>query len=91
MKIAASLGAIVLIASPALAQNNMSATTVHKTTREIHETNVPVHHSAHHHAIHHHARYRSMHCDHVTRHGKTYCERTHHVVVKKTVTTTTHS
>jgi hypothetical protein len=91
MKIAASLGAVILIASPALAQNNTTATTtkVHSTTREIHATNVPVHHTTHHHATHHYARHHAMHCNHVTRHEKTYCEKTHHVVVKKSVTTTT--
>jgi hypothetical protein len=29
-----------------------------------------------------------LHCTRVHRHGKTYCARTHHVVVKKTVVTT---
>ncbi len=90
MKIVRSLIAgATLISSPALAQSNTSATNthVHTTTREIHETNVPVHHTTHHRA-HHHA----VHCDHyITKHGKKRCEMTHHVVVKKTVTTTTHS
>ena len=88
MKIAASLVAIALIASPAAAQDTKSATVthVHTTTRHVHATNVPVHRAAHH-RVHHRARHHAMHCKRVKRHGKSYCAKTHHVVVKKTVTT----
>jgi hypothetical protein len=95
MKLAASLVAVALVASPALAQDNTPSATaahVHTTTRHIHATNVPVHRVTHHGVIHHRGRHHVMHCTRVSRHGKTYCARTHHVVVKKTVSTTaTHS
>jgi hypothetical protein len=85
MKIAASLVALALIGSPALGQDQKSVKTTHvqTTTRHIHATNVPVHHRVARHRRHH-----VVHCNRVTRHGKTYCARTHHVVVKKTETTT---
>jgi hypothetical protein len=95
MKLAASLVAVALIASPALAQDNTTSATVahvHTTTRHIHATNVPVHRATHRRVIHHRAKHHVMRCTRVTRHGKTYCAKTHHVVVKKRVTTTvTHS
>ncbi len=90
MKIAASLVAATLIASPAVAQTTATTTQVHTTTRHIHATNVPVRETTHHH-VSHHVRHHVAHCDRVTKHGKSYCEKTHHTVVKKTVTTTTHS
>jgi mRNA-degrading endonuclease toxin of MazEF toxin-antitoxin module len=86
MKLAASLAAIALVASPALAQDNTAATqTTHvTTTRHIHATNVPVHHATYHRVRHHVA-----HCKRVTRHGKTYCAKAHRVVVKKTTVRST--
>jgi hypothetical protein len=84
MKLAASLAAFALIASPALAQETVH-TTVHTTTRHIHATNVPVRR----HVVHHPVRHRVVHCTRVTRHGRTYCAKPHRVIVK-TVTTSTH-
>jgi hypothetical protein len=89
MKIAASLVVVILMASSAMAQDHTNATTteVHTTTRHIHATNVPVHHTTHHAT--HHVRHHVVHCNRVTRHGKTYCEKAHHTVIKKTVMTKT--
>ena len=92
MKVAASLVAVALIGSPALAQDKTTQSTtitkVHTTTRHIHATNVPVRHATHH-VVHHRGRHHVMHCTRVHRHGTTYCAKPHHVIVKKTVTTTT--
>lgn len=85
MKFAASLAVIALVASPVFAQDKTAVKTTHvTTTRHIHATNVPVHHATHHRVRHHIA-----HCKRVTRHGKTYCAKTHHVVVKKTIVKST--
>lgn len=84
-----AFAAVALIASPALAQTSPPAekqttaktTHVKTTTKEIHETNVPVrHHTKTHHKSHHRAR-----CSCPPTHAKS-----HHVkTTKKTTTETT--
>jgi hypothetical protein len=84
MKLAASLVALALVASPAVAQDNGRVTHVHSTTRHIHATNVPMHHAAYHHMMHHRRmRHHAMYCRHVRRHGESFCARTHHDLVRR--------